>query len=94
MSIVQTPTTSTGELLVVADQNGNSQDPQTKEEVIAAKFAPLRGQPISASEASQKYSDKYKVPMGPALFSRWAKLGYITVLERGYRLQLDEAETA
>lgn len=39
--MLQTRTTSSGELVVVADQNGNSQDPQTKEEIIAAKFAHL-----------------------------------------------------
>jgi len=92
--IVQARTTPSGELLVVADKNGNSQEPQTKEEIIAARFAHLRGNPISASEASRKYSRQYRVPMSHALFSRWANLGYIAILERGYRLQLDEAETA
>ena len=93
--ILQTRTAPSGELVVVADQNGNnSQKPQTKEEIIAAKFTHLRGHPISASEASRKYSKEYKIPMSHALFSRWANLGYITILERGYRLQLDEAEAA
>ena len=91
--MLQTRTTSSGELVVVADQNGNSQEPQTKEEIIAAKFDHLRRHPISASEASRKYSKKYRVPMSHALFSRWANLGYISILERGYRLQLVEAET-
>lgn len=92
--MLQTRTTSSGEIVVVADQNGNSQDPQTKEEIIAAKFAHLREQPISASEASRKYSKNHGVTISQPLISRWVKLGYITVLKRGYRLQLDEAEVA
>ena len=52
--MVQTRETSTGDVLVVAENNGNSQELQTKEEIIAEKFAHLREQPISASEASRK----------------------------------------
>lgn len=81
--MLQTRTTSSGEIVVVADQNGNSQDPQTKEEIIAAKFAHLREQPISASEASRKYSKNHGVTISQPLISRWVKLGYITVLKRG-----------
>lgn len=85
-----------GETFVPVDKNGNENgaETQTKEVIIAAKFAHLRSQQISASEASRKYSDIYGVPIAQRAFSRWAKLGYITVLERGYRVQLDEAETA
>jgi hypothetical protein len=92
--MLQARTTPSGELLVVADKNGNSQEPQTKEEIIAAKFAHLRSQPISVSEASRKYSKTFGVTISQPLISRWVKLGYITVLNRGYRLQLDEAEVA
>ena len=92
--MIETRETPTGELLVVADKNGNGQEPQTKEEIIAAKFAHLREQPISASEASRKYSKIQGVPISNQLFSRWGQLGHITVLERGYRLQLDEADVA
>jgi hypothetical protein len=92
--MIQTRETSTGELLVVAEKNDNDQNLQTKEEIIAAKFAHLREQPISASEASRKYSKTCGVAISQPLISRWVKLGYITVLERGYRLQLDEAEVA
>lgn len=35
--MLQTRTTSSGELLVVADKNGDSLETQTKEEIIAAK---------------------------------------------------------
>jgi hypothetical protein len=92
--MVQTRETSTGDLLVVAENNGNNQESQTKEEIIAEKFAHLREQPISASEASRKYSEVHGVPISHVLFGRWAKAGYITVIERGYRLQMDEADVA
>ncbi len=86
-----------GETLVAVDKNGNGnngKEPQTKEEIIAAKFAYLCGQKISASEASRKYSEIHCITISRPLFSRWSKLGYITVLERGYRLLLDEADVA
>lgn len=92
--MIETRQSPTGELLVVADKNGNGQEPQTKEEIIAAKFAHLRGHPISASEASRKYSNIHDVPISHVLLGRWAKAGYITVMKRGYRLQMDEAEVA
>jgi hypothetical protein len=92
--MIETRETPTGELLVVADKNGNSQDFQTKEEIIAAKFAHLRRRPISASEASRRYSDIHGVPISHVLFSRWVRAGYITVMKRGYRLHMDEAEAA
>lgn len=81
-----------GELLVTAESNGQEQ--RTKEEIIAEKFAHLRGQPISASEASRKYSKIHTIPISNQLFSRWGQIGYITVLKRGYRLELDEADVA
>jgi hypothetical protein len=92
--MVQTRKTSTGDLLVVADKNGNGQESQTKEEIIADKYAHLRGRTISASEASRRYSRIHGIPISNQLFSRWGQLGHITVLERGYRLQLDEADVA
>jgi len=92
--MLQTRKTSSGETLVVADKNDDHQEPQTKEEIIAAKFGHLRGQTISASGASRKYSKIHGVPISNQLFSRWGQLGHITVIERGYRLQLDEAEVA
>ena len=87
--IVQTRTTSTGELLVVADQNGNSQDPQTKEEIIADKFAQLRGQSISAYGAQKEYGIHH------SNFINWARAGYIKTLQEGQRaLKLDSADVA
>ena len=54
--MVQTRETSNGELLVVAENNGNGQELQTKEEIISEKYVHLRKQLISASDASRKYS--------------------------------------
>jgi hypothetical protein len=92
--MIETRETPTGEMLVVADKNGNGHKPRTKEEIIAGKFTHLCGQPISASEASRKYSKIHNLPISNQLFSRWGQLGHITVLERGYRLQLNEADVA
>jgi len=51
-------------------------------------FEHLRGRKISVSESSRKYNIPH------TNFSRWAKLGYITVLERGWKVLLDEADVA
>jgi hypothetical protein len=95
--MIETKTVSGG-ILVAVDKDGSetqaNEYPQTKEEIITNKFAHLRGQPISASEASRKYSDLHQIPISNQLFSRWGKAGYITVLDRGYRLQMDEADVA
>jgi hypothetical protein len=58
-----------GDLLVAADKN-NGQDYQTKDEIIAAHFAHLRGQMISAYAASQKYGIHHQN------FIKWAHSGY------------------
>jgi len=79
-----------GELLVSAE-NGQF---KTKDEIIAEKFAHLRGQVISASEASRKYGEKYGISIPYQNFTRWADAGYIEIKDRGYRLQLDEADVA
>ena len=83
-----------GETLVAVDKNGNGSKAQTKEEIIAAKFAELQGLPISASEASRKYSEIYGVQLSQVQFSRWAKSGIIEVLDRGYKIELNEADVA
>jgi hypothetical protein len=92
--MVQTRTTSSGELLVVVDKNGDSHEPQTKEEIIAKKYAHLKDEKISASEASRKYSKIYGITISHPNFSRWAKAGFIQVIKRGYRLQMNEADVA
>ena len=92
--MVQTRKTSNGELLVVAENNGNSQEPQLKEEIIAEKYAHLRKELISASEASRKYGELHGVPIAHQTFSRWAKAGFIKAESDGYRLQMCEADVA
>jgi predicted site-specific integrase-resolvase len=81
-----------GEVLVSAEGNGYAL--KTKEEVIAEKYAHLRSQPISASEASRKYSDLHGVPISHQTFSRWTKAGHINAESDGYRLHMDEADVA
>jgi hypothetical protein len=72
--MLQTRTTPSGEILVVADKNGNSQEPRTKKEIIAAKFAHLSSRPISAYGAQKKYGIHHNN------FLRWARSGYISFL--------------
>ncbi len=87
--MIQTRETSTGELLVVADKNGNDQDPQTKKEIIAAKFAHLRGQLISAYDAQKQYG------IHRNNFMKWARSGYIEILDATSRpIQMNKADVA
>lgn len=71
----------TGEIVV-------SDPTQTKEDILKEKFACLIGQPITVSDAAEKYG----IPR-TTIFD-WKNKGYVTVLETGYRLTIDEAEMA
>jgi len=51
-------------------------------------FEHLRGQKISMSDASRKYG----IPTHN--LSRWAKTGLINILERGWKVLVDEADVA
>ena len=76
-----------GDLLVAAENNG--QNYQTKEEIIAQKFAHLKGQGISASAASKEYGIHHQN------FINWARSGYIKILtERTRLLEMDAADVA
>lgn len=76
-----------GEVLVPA--NNGSKSPQTKDEIIAEKFAHLRDKPISAHAAQESYGVHH------TNFIRWARAGYINILSEQKRLiELDEAEVA
>lgn len=92
--MIETRETPSGEMLVVADKNGNGHKPQTKEEIIAAKFAHLCEQTISASEASRKYGKIHGIPIAYQSLSRWVKAGVIQAEFDGYRLQMCEADVA
>ncbi len=48
----------------------------------------LIGQPITVTEAVQKYN----IPQTTLL--EWAKKGIVTVVEKGYRTKIDEADIA
>ncbi|MEM7343234.1 MAG: hypothetical protein AAF485_03250 [Chloroflexota bacterium] len=81
-----------GEVLVVMDKNGNGdngKEPTTKDEIIAAKFAHLRGQKTSAYSAQKKYD------IHRNNFAKWARSGYITILDKESRpIQMDSADVA
>jgi hypothetical protein len=51
-------------------------------------FKHLQGKKISMSEASRKYD------VAQVNVSRWAKANYITILERGWQVLLDEGDVA
>jgi hypothetical protein len=70
-----------GEVLVAASDGPY----KTKKEIIDEEFGHLRGQKISASGASRKYSDD-QTTIYPSRFSDWAKAVYITSDFDSYRL--------
>jgi predicted site-specific integrase-resolvase len=76
-----------GDLLVAAENNG--QNYQTKEEIIAHKFAHLRKQTINAYQAQQKYDIPHQN------FINWARAGHIEIVDEKERLlELNEADVA
>jgi len=78
-----------GEILVAVDKNGNG-DPQTKEELIAARFGDLQGQPITLTEAAKKYD----VPRG-TIEGWYYRTKYIyPIHSNSYPAYFDEAEIA
>ncbi len=83
------------EILPSGDVAVSNDTPKTKADYLAenpdlaAKLAPLEGQPITAPEAAEKYE-----VLKPTLFY-WKNKGFITVLEDdGYRMTFDEADVA
>ena len=72
--------------LLVSDDGLN--EAKTKEQIIEEKFGNLIGQPITVTEAAEKY-DLHRNTL-----LEWSKNGYIAVLKHGYRMELDEAEVA
>lgn len=61
---------------------------KTKEEIIIEKYLHLIDQPITVTEASEKYH----VPR-PTI-QRWKDKGYLKVLDPGYQAKLNEADVA
>lgn len=76
-----------GDLLVAAENNG--QNYQTKEEIIADKFTNLQGVVITPYAAEKKYG------IHRSNFIRWARAGYIEIIQEAERLvELDAADVA
>ena len=75
-----------GELLVAA--NNDPQQIRTKEQIIAEKFKDQREQPITVSEASERYEI-----LGRTI-REWISLDYIQVVDDSYPMKIDEAEVA
>ena len=79
-----------GEIVVAVDKNGNGEkEPQTKDEIIAAEFANLRGQEITLSAAAKKYN----IPRGT--IRNWFYNSYIAPIHPdNYPMLFDEADVA
>ena len=75
-----------GEVLVPAKINGD--EPQTKEQIKAKKFADLQEQPITVSEAASIYQ------LHERTIRRWIENGYIRVIDENAPIQVDQADVA
>jgi hypothetical protein len=71
--------------LLVSDEGLNE---KTKEQIVEEKYGHLQGQPITVTEAAEKYDIVRNTLLN------WVKYGHITVLKPGYRMELNEAEVA
>ncbi len=61
---------------------------KTKKDILEEKYADLINQPITVTEAAEKYN-VYRTTI-----IRWKGKGYIGVIQPGYRMTLNEAEVA
>ncbi|GAB4428728.1 MAG: hypothetical protein Kow0031_09010 [Anaerolineae bacterium] len=80
-----------GEILVAVDKNDNSAGGlQTKEEIIAAKYGDIQGQPITLSKAAEKYN------VSLSTIKAWLyRNNYIApIIENSHPAFFDEAEIA
>lgn len=80
-----------GEILVAVDKNGGGDEEyQSKEEIIVAKYSDLIGQPITLSDAAEKYG----VSLSAA--KNWIyRNSYISPMSQdSYPAYFDEAEFA
>jgi hypothetical protein len=73
-----------GELLV-SDESLNE---KTKEQIIEEQFGHLRGQAVTISQASQKYN------IAGMTIRDWVARNYITIVDEGYPVRVNEAEVA
>lgn len=76
------------EILPSGDVAVSNDTPQTKAGLIEEKFSHLKNQPITVSQAAEKYG----VPRRTIL--EWKDYGFINVMESGYRMTIDEADVA
>jgi hypothetical protein len=60
----------------------------TKEQILRRDYANLIGQPITVTDAAEKYG----IQRDTILW--WKKSGFISVLKDGYRMEVDEADVA
>jgi hypothetical protein len=75
--------TPEGEIVV-----SEASETKTKEDILKEQYAKLIGQPITVTDAAERYN------VHRDTIIEWKKKDYITVLKPGYRMELDEAEVA
>jgi hypothetical protein len=73
-----------GELLV-SDESLNG---KTKEQIIEEQFGHLQGKAVTISQASQKYN------IAGMTIRDWIARNYITIVDDGYPVRVNEAEVA
>lgn len=78
--IIKASITDKGEVLIP-----KSQVDQT---ITREQFKKLRGKPITVHEAVEKYG------ISDVTISKWARLGYIEIIQPGYGMTIDAADMA
>lgn len=60
----------------------------TKQQIIQQNYGNLIGQPITVTDAAEKYKVQRR------LILEWKQIGYVAVIKDGYKMELDEADVA
>jgi hypothetical protein len=61
---------------------------EIKQTITREQFEKLRGQPITVAQAVEKYG------ISDVTISKWARLGYIEIIQPGYGMTIDAADMA
>ena len=70
----------------MSDQNLN--EAKTKEQIIKEEFSRLCGNPVTVSEAENRFALQNQT------IRNWVTLGYIRVVDNDYPMKLNEADVA
>lgn len=78
--IIKASITDKGEVLVTESEVAKT--------IVPERFDKLRGKPITVAQAVEKYK------ISDVTICRWARLGYIEVIQPGYGMTIDAASMA